>query len=89
MVVITQMGRSLRVASSRSQVSTLMIIPVALRLNGSESNIPFSLMTCLEESVPPLKSISICGMNEILFVLKNENLPKKNCFVFFQQKCTT
>lgn len=74
---VVQMGRSLRVASSRSQVSTLMIIPGALGLNGSESNIPFTLMTCLEKLVPPLKSISISGMNEILFVLKNVNLPKK------------
>lgn len=36
LVVIMQMGRTLRVASSHIQVSTLMIIPVALTLNGSE-----------------------------------------------------
>lgn len=56
-VVIMQMGRSLRVVSSHIQVSTLMIIPVVLRLNGSESNIPFSLKTCLQVLAPPLKSI--------------------------------
>lgn len=32
-------------------------------------------MTCFQESAPLLKSIWICGMNEILFFLKDVNLP--------------